>query len=199
MSTGGLSDDDQVSLLIGRAARQAVELELALQRAFKDLADADYQTPGPTGVDNLIDKCLAAIPDSRLPSHLHPLAAQALEFARSSNRRRNRLVHDLWRDGGNGVYLATKFDGGDPDPRIPSLIVADFGASVDDVRTAAERVKGIYFYLMNLRIISQLGGTLGDRPGAGEAMLEQNVELMAGRFKLSDEGVEFTEWKPGAS
>lgn len=173
-----LSPDDLVSLYIGRAAREAVELALALQRAFKELAGQPYDVPGTDEINTLIDGCLEALASSAFPEALRATAKDALEFARKSNRRRNRLVHDLWRpsDDDPSMYVATKFDIGDKTPLIVSLTVDEFRRSVIDLKVAQNRVVAIYWWLI-----------AGELPTESASRMRlMNEQFMAGRFTVDD-------------
>ncbi len=174
-----LSPDDQVSLAIGRAARQAVELELALQRSHKELTSTPYEQRGLAGVNDLVEACVSALHSSPLPAELREHAVDALSAALTANRRRNRAVHDLWRPTSDpDVYEAIKFDGGDGELKIAQLAVTDFAEIVKDLKIARERVVAIYFLIA------------ADRSSAtwGNPMRETQERLIRGDFRINPEG-----------
>jgi hypothetical protein len=181
--------DDQISIYIGRAARQTVELELSLQRGYKELKRQPYNEPGPEGVNVLINECIAALPASDFPIDLRDAAFDALGAARSANRRRNRVVHDLWRPSPEDpqTYVAVKFDDGDRTPQVPSLTVEEFARSVDEMKIANHRVSRLYW------ITAAARENWPQLPrGEHDVLATKNQKVLRGEFRLNEAGE--AEW-----
>jgi hypothetical protein len=94
-----LSDDDQLSLWVGRVARIHALLEYNLSNVHGALSPPDRSSVPrtvPANVDLLVRECKRLLQTAELSGEVIEAGAQALAAAKAANALRNRIVHDIW-------------------------------------------------------------------------------------------------------
>lgn len=97
--TSTLSDDDELSLWVGRVARVHALLEYNLSNVRGALRSPETPTVGgalPASVDRLVDECRKLLNTTGLNAEISTAGTQALAAAKTANAARNRIVHDMW-------------------------------------------------------------------------------------------------------
>jgi len=94
-----LSDEDQLSLCIGRVARAHTRLDNHLRNVHRSLAGpgaARYLNTRIWSTVQLADDCEVMLSNASLDAVLVRAGLKAIEAARDSNGIRNRIIHDMW-------------------------------------------------------------------------------------------------------
>jgi len=94
-----LSDDDQLSLWVGRVARVHALLEYNLSNLHGALRPPGLpvvRSTLPASVDLLVDECRKLLETTELNPEIITAGTQALSAAKAANAERNRVVHDMW-------------------------------------------------------------------------------------------------------
>jgi hypothetical protein len=102
-----LSDDDQLSLWVGRVARVHALLEYNLSNVYGALQPPDTSSDRkavPPTVDQLAAECRRLLKTSQLGGEVIAAGTQALTAAKGANALRNRIVHDIWLPGSQSEH-----------------------------------------------------------------------------------------------
>lgn len=102
-----LSDDDQLSLWVGRVARIHALLEYNLSNvhgALRPPETSGVRNAAPPSVDQLIADCRRLLKTSQLSGEVIVSGTQALSAAKVANALRNRMVHDIWLPGSQSEH-----------------------------------------------------------------------------------------------
>lgn len=94
-----LSDDDTLSLWVGRVARAHALLEYDVDNVHGFLARRVGPVPRGTsmkGFDQLVVECRRLLKTSSAESEIQSAGDEALLAARRATASRNRVVHDMW-------------------------------------------------------------------------------------------------------
>lgn len=186
-----LSDDDQLSLWVGRVAREHALLEYSLNNVFQVLCPAkDGSTPA--GASQLAKACRDHLKATELGSEVKRAGEQALVGAQHANTNRNRLVHDIWlpspEDGSGDGANWNIF--GRPSPKDAPYATAarrDVRAVADvhvQMARARLRVSGLFMALHEL--LAPKARPKGVR--SAEPRLPRYIALMEDRFVLEANG-----------
>jgi hypothetical protein len=84
-----LSDDDELSLRLGRVAREHARLEYGLDHVLRML-DASKEGAAPTSVGELVHRCQRLLNGSGLEADIIRAGRGALSSASSATAQRNR-------------------------------------------------------------------------------------------------------------
>lgn len=97
---GNLSDDDALSLRVGRVARTHALLEYSVDNVRRLLARREGEVPQSTssvkGFDQLARECSERLRESKVDQCIVDAGEVALKAARQATAERNRVVHDMW-------------------------------------------------------------------------------------------------------
>lgn len=94
-----LSDDDALSLWVGRVARTHALLEYDVDNVHRFLARREGEDPQSRpvrGFDQLARECTERLRNSSVNREVVEAGAEALLAARQATGERNRVVHDMW-------------------------------------------------------------------------------------------------------
>lgn len=94
-----LSDDDVLSLWVGRVARSHALLEYNVDNVHRFLARHVGHLPGTKslkGFDQLVSECRKLLQRSDVDRGIATSGDTALHAAREATALRNRVVHDMW-------------------------------------------------------------------------------------------------------
>ena len=94
-----LSDDDVLSLWVGRVARTHALLEYNVDNVHRFLARQVGHLPGSKsvkGFDQLVSECRKLLRQSEAGREILTSGDSALLAAREATSFRNRVVHDMW-------------------------------------------------------------------------------------------------------
>jgi hypothetical protein len=187
-----LSDDDQLSLWVGRVARVHALLEYSLSHLYEVLR----QSPNPDSrvltVHQLAVVCRRLLSAAGIGEDLVAAGSKALVSAQNANALRNRVVHDMWLPSGNPAASEpswSAFERGDSlqapyaDGSARELgVVIDAYAQL--VRTRV-RVSGLYMarheVMPNLAVVSPAGRK-------NPSQLPRYFAYMEDRFTLEANG-----------
>ena len=147
-----LSDDDQLSLWVGRVARVHALLEYSLSNLYEELRQSPNQDPRVLTVHQLALKCRRLLPAAGIGKELVAAGSEALVSAQNANAVRNRVVHDMWlpsAEGGSAPdpswIVFRRADG--PQAPYADASTRDLGSVIDAhaqlVRTRV-RISGLY-------------------------------------------------------
>ena len=167
-----LSDDDLLSLTIGRVVRAHARVEYALRNVHEALGapnSTDNVAAGFVGAERLAAECTLRLRRANLPLELTDYGERSLAAAQEANVLRNGIVHDLWmvESGSEGdakprwnTLGATRCRPGTAIRPEPSDI-----QTVEDARSAlaraAVRLSGLFMALHE--VLSSLCGTTTPR------------------------------------
>lgn len=189
--TSSLSDDDLLSLSIGRVVRAHSRLEYGL-RNVREALDTDTQTGGFVGAEQLAKECSTRLRLVDLRPEVMLAGERSLEAARASNALRNTTVHDLWMldldrnyeesARWNTVGAARGRTGNATRPKPRDI------QSVEGVRTALERaalrVSGLFMALHEaLPRYQDL-----TRPKGWMSNMPRYLALMNDQFDIDNDG-----------
>lgn len=154
-SSSTLSDDDQLSLWVGRVARVHALLEYSLSNMYEVLRQSANQDSRVLTVHQLAVECRRLLPAAGIGKKLVAAGSEALVSAQNANAVRNRVVHDMWLPSAEGGSASDPnwitFRRGDG-PRAPyaDASARDLSAVIDAhaqlVRTRV-RISGLYMAL----------------------------------------------------
>ena len=189
-----LSDDDLLSLSIGRVVRAHARVEYGLRNVHEALSTpnpTDNVTAGFVGADRLVNDCTLRLRRADLTRELTESGERSLAAAQEANVLRNGIVHDLWLLGSGSeddvkprwnMLGATRGRTGTvtrPGPRDIQ--------SVDDARTtldrAAVRVSGLFMALHEV-----LPRYAEPRRRGWTSELPRYLALMDGHFHVAPNG-----------
>jgi hypothetical protein len=189
-----LSDDDQLSLWVGRVARVHALLEYKLSNVHGALRPPDtssVRNSVPLSVDQLVAECRRLLKTSQLSGEVIAAGTQALTAAKGANALRNRMVHDIWLPGSQSAHeQAPSWSSfqrlqGEMKPyalSTPRDLDTVISAHSTLVRSRL-RVSGLFMALHQL--LPWLSHGRGPHPGPG---LATYVALMRDRFTLEPNG-----------
>jgi hypothetical protein len=188
-----LSDDDLLSLSIGRVARAHARVEYGLRNVHEALdtpRSTDTVAAGFVGADRLANDCMLRRAD--LSRKLTESGERSLKAAQEANVLRNGIVHDLWllESGGEddvnprwNTFGAARGRTGTVVRPAPSDI-----QTVEDARTAlnlaAVRVSGLFMALHE--VLPRYEGS--PRRRGRTRGLPTYLALMDGNFRLAQNG-----------
>lgn len=194
-SESSLTEDDLLSLSIGRLVRAHARVEYGLRNVHDVLADAGglrTGTSGFLGADRLSNDCVLRLKRGDISPELVQAGEQALRAAQEANSTRNSIVHDLWLMDGerseNGhpqwhAFGATRGAAGTVARSAPGNI-----QTVDDARAALERasvrISGLF---MALHAVLPRYAAPHAYPESGTA-LSTYYALMNDQFRLESNG-----------
>ena len=98
-SASTLSDDDLLSLSIGRVVRAHARVEYGLRNVHEALdisSSTDNVAAGFVGADRLVNDCMVRLRRADLSREVTESGERSLKAAQESNMLRNGIVHDLW-------------------------------------------------------------------------------------------------------
>jgi len=154
-SFSALSDDDQLSLWVGRVARVHALLEYSLSNLHEVLQQSPNQNSRVLTVHQLALECRRLLPAAGIGKDLVAAGSKALVSAQNANAVRNRVVHDMWlpsADGGaesDPSWVAFRRGDG-PQAQYADASARDLGSVIDAhaqmIRTRV-RVSGLYMAL----------------------------------------------------
>jgi len=190
-----LSDDDLLSLSIGRVVRAHARVEYGLRNVHEALdtpSSIDNVAAGFVGADRLVNDCMLRLRRADLSRELTESGERSLKAAQEANVLRNGIVHDLWllesgsEDDVNprwNTFGATRGRTGTVARPAPSDI-----QTVEDARTAldlaAVRVSGLF---MALHAVLPRYEESPRRRGRTSG-LPTYLALMDGNFRLAQNG-----------
>lgn len=90
-----LSDEDELSLWVGRVAREHALLEYGLSNVHGVL-DASEEGVAPSSVGGLVRQCRRLLNSSGLHADIIDAGRRALNAASAATTLRNRVIHDMW-------------------------------------------------------------------------------------------------------
>lgn len=171
--------DREMTLEIGFAVRCHVRLDRVLHLTVAVLSEQDARAN--TSTSELISRIERAIQMHPLISmEVAAIAQEALGFARSTNRRRNRVLHDDWvaryDELGPRLQRWSTNDIARDIPASSETLEAILSVSID-LTTAYYRLFGLYLFV---RIAKGL------TPSEIEIQCANAVELMRATFKPLD-------------
>ena len=192
--TSVLSDDDLLSLSIGRVVRAHSRVEYGLRNVHEALdthSSIENVAAGFVGADQLANDCIMRLRRADLSRELTESGERSLKAAQEANVRRNAIVHDLWLlDSGREDDVSPRWNTiGATRGRTGS--VARLGPSdvqtLEDARTAldraAVRVSGLFMALHEF-----LPRYEEPRRRGWTSELPRYLALMDGHFRLAQNG-----------
>lgn len=190
----GLSDDDVLSLWVGRVARTHALLEYDVDNVRRLLARRRGEVRQATpvkGFDQLVRECSQRLRESPVDPRIVATGEVALSAARHVTAERNRVVHDMWlpaepAEGSGPPRWNTFRRSGDPSDSYNSADPQDLDGTVDVhdvlVRTRV-RISGLF---MALHTIWPADSPEPQRP-VGDSTTRY-IEMMMDRFTLQANG-----------
>lgn len=190
-----LSDDDALSLWVGRVARAHAHLEYGVANVHQFLSRqvgsvSDHKAV--KGFDQLVGECRRLLRISGADREVVISGDVALLAAREATGMRNRVVHDMWlpdplRDDWEPPRWNTFRRMGDPQLSYNSASVHGLAMAIDTHTLVARtrvRVSGLF---MALHATWPTGGAGAKEVSPGDSM-PRYVALMADRFTLESNG-----------
>lgn len=190
-----LSEDDSLSLWVGRVARAHAHLEYGVDNVHRFLSrqvGSVSDSNAVKGVDQLVGECRRLLRESGAEWEVLTSGDAALLAARAATGMRNRVLHDMWlphplRDDWEPPRWNTFRRTGDMQMSYASASVHDLVRVVDThtllMRTRV-RVSGLF---MALHATWPSGGTRAKEPAQG-CNMPSYIALMADRFTLEANG-----------
>lgn len=190
-----LSDDDALSLWVGRVARTHAHLEYDVDNVHRFLVRQNGHSPDSKtvkGFDQLVSECRNLLRGSSADREIQMSGDAALLAAKQASVLRNRVVHDMWlpdplRNDWEPPRWNTFRRLGDLQGSYTSAILQDLTTVVDAhavlIRTRM-RVSGLF---MALHAIWPAGRNSGERSSTSDSVARY-VALMADRFTLHANG-----------
>ena len=189
-----LSDDDALSLWVGRVARAHAHLEHGVDNVHRFLSRQVGNVPdgkAVKGLDQLIVECRRLLQRSDADRGVLTSGDIALLAAREATGMRNRILHDMWlpdavRDDWESPRWNTFRRMGDVQMSYASASVQDLAMVVDRhtfISRTRGRVSGLF---MALHATWTTGGVRAGPP-PGDNMLRY-IALMTDRFTLEANG-----------
>jgi hypothetical protein len=191
-----LTDEDELSLWVGRVARAHALLEYNLSNVHRLLVEHDGSGPAstrmPSGVDHLAAECLRLLRRSDVSHEVRSSGGGALSAAKAANGLRNRVVHDMWLpDPLREAWEPPRWNAfrrsrglvgtyAQPSPRTLETVVEAHSTLV----RARLRVSGLF---MALHAVWPRSPGRGRRASAASE-LPRYIALMTGQFTLSANG-----------
>jgi hypothetical protein len=198
--TSTLSDEDQLSLWVGRVARVHALLEYNLSNVHDALRPPDtlsVPSTQPPGADRLADECMKLLKRADLGRQVVAAGTQALLAAKQANALRNRIVHDMWlpdparKAGQPPSWNAFRQSRGLIEAYAhPARLDTVVGAHTTLAR-ARLRVSGLFMALHE--VVPRYSATT--RPTRAKSALPRYIGLMADHFKIGANG-DFEITKP---
>lgn len=190
-----LSDDDALSLWVGRVARAHAHLEYGIDNVYRFLSRQVGDVPDSKavkGLDQLVGECRVLLRRSGADREFLASGDLALLAAREATGMRNRVLHDMWlpdplRDDWEPPRWNTFRRTGDLQMSYTSVSVQALAMVVDThtllTRTRV-RVSGLF---MALHAMWPTDGARGKGPAPGGSM-PRYIALMTDRFTLEANG-----------
>lgn len=186
----GLSDDDQLSLFVGRVARTNALLEYDLGNVWRTLGGEAH--PAGAGVDQLANDCRRLLRKTYGDHLVVDAGLKALSAARRANSIRNRVVHDIWLEAtisantDGGSWQPFRLTAGQLEPAVAAApVTVDVVAKAhESLRRARTRVSGLFMALHGLA--NQEAPTHGRAPKSNN--LDRYLAMMNDHFELHDNG-----------
>lgn len=190
-----LSDDDALSLWVGRVARAHAHLEYDVYNVHRFLSRQVGHVPDSKsvkGLDHLVSECRRLLNGSDADRQILTSGDAALLAAREATGMRNRVLHDMWlsdplRDDWELPRWNTFRRMGNLETSYATASVRDLAMVVDThtllVRTRM-RVSGLF---MALHATWPTGGAVAEGRPRGDSM-PRYVALMTDRFTLQANG-----------
>lgn len=190
-----LSDDDALSLWVGRVARAHAHLEYGLDNVHRFLSRQVGNAPDSKavkGFDQLVGECRSLLRRSGADREVLTSGDIALLAAREATGMRNRVLHDMWlpdpeRDDWGPSRWNTFRRTGDLQMSYNSASVHDLAMVVDTHTLLARtrvRVSGLF---MALHATWPTAGARAKGPSPDDSMLRY-LALMTDRFTLETNG-----------
>lgn len=193
--TSSLSDDDLLSLNIGRVVRAHARVEYGLRNVYQALDSPnspDNVAPGFVGAERLVNDCMARLRRVAIGPELTASGERSLRAAQEANALRNVIVHDLWllESDGRGNLNPRWNTFGPTRGEVGTVVRQELRGipSIEEARTALERaavrVSGLFMALNEVlprfeKSTKHRGWTSG---------LSIYVALMDGHFRLAQNG-----------
>lgn len=189
-----LSDDDALSLWVGRVARAHAHLEYGVDNVHRFLSRQVGSVPdgkAVKGLDQLVGECRRLLRSSDTDREVLTPGDIALLAAREATGMRNRVLHDIWlrdpmRDDWESARWNTFRRTGDLQMSYASASVQDLAMVVEThtfISRTRVRVSGLF---MALHATWPTGGVRAGPP-PGDSMLRY-IALMTDRFTLEANG-----------
>lgn len=187
-----LTDDDQLSLWVGRVARAHASLEYSLTNVHEALSHGSEAPSAPHGVGQLITECRSLLRQASLSPDLVRAGVETLKAAKGASDERNRVMHDLWLDsalpsGPQDVKWAVFRREqkqppayGDGSPGRLSIVIHTH----EHVVGARHRVSGLFMALHEVLPSRGLSG----RPTKAPSSMHLYMALMEDRFTFDEFG-----------
>jgi hypothetical protein len=190
-----LSDDDALSLWVGRVARAHAHLEYGVANVHRFLSRHAGSVPdhkAVKGFDQLVVECRRLLRRSGADRDVLTWGDMALRAAREATGMRNRVVHDMWlpdplRDDWEPPRWNTFRRTGDPQMSYNSASVHDLAVVVDThtlLARARVRTSGLF---MALHATWPTHGAEAKGSPPDDSM-PRYIALMADRFTLEANG-----------
>jgi hypothetical protein len=190
-----LSDDDALSLWVGRVARAHTHLEYGVDNVHRFLSRQVGDVPASKavkGLDQLIGECRRLLRRSGADREVLTSGDIALLAARDATGMRNRVLHDMWlpddlRDDWEPPRWNAFRRSGDLQLSYNSASVHDLDMVIDTHTLLARtrlRVSGLF---MALHATWPTAGSRARGVGPGESM-PRYIALMTDRFTLEANG-----------
>ncbi|VXB05675.1 hypothetical protein [Aeromicrobium sp. 9AM] len=152
-----LTDEDTLSLTIGRVVRAHARVEYGLRNVREALdpnPSLENSPAGFLGADRLVNDCVARLRHSGVTPTVIDAGVRALEAARDASGLRNQIVHNLWMlesDGSEGEEPLWNLVGPDPRQAGNGVCSRTTTQTVENAQTALEhaaaRVSGLFMAL----------------------------------------------------
>lgn len=184
-----LSDEDQLSLWVGRVARTNALLEYDLGNVWRILGGVPHAKG--VGVDQLAEDCRRLLQKSRAAPEVIAAGLSALNAARKANAGRNRVVHDLWlaeassADRG-ATWHSFRLNSGRiaPETAVDTVSLQVVIETQEMLQRARTRLSGLFMALNEVR--DREAPTRNSRPL--EANMSRYLAMMDDKFQLQDNG-----------
>jgi hypothetical protein len=184
-----LSDDDNLSLWVGRVAREHALLEYALSNVHR-LLDVSNDGVAPSSVGGLILQCRRLLQRTDLNAEIVRGGCEALQAAAAATAIRNRVVHDMWLpDPSRAESEPARWNAF---RRSVQLTESYSGGTVEDLQTVVDgynslsrsrpRVSGLF---MALHEVMPTG--FGEAPPR-TSELPRYIAMMEDRFTVAANG-----------
>jgi hypothetical protein len=190
-----LTDDDALSLWVGRVARAHAYLEYGVDNVHRFLSRQVGSVPDSKavkGFDQLVGECRRLLRRSGADHDVLTAGDKALVAAKEATGMRNRVLHDMWlpdalRDDWEPPRWNTFRRTGDLQLSYNSASTQDLAMVVDTHTLLARtrvRVSGLF---MALHATWPTPGARAKEPPPGESM-PRYIALMTDRFTLEANG-----------